>query len=278
MVSTIALLSASCQKEVDFKKSADPDMTVDSYKGYKQKNNKPCQISQITVHQTDGLQPASVIYTFSYNAAGDPVTVKNTAVGTGIPNALFKYNNQGKLKEMIRPYDNGTFETWTKYIYNNGGQIIRDTQYTFGNYVDSTPVAHPERDGYWVSQFSYDTQGRVMTRADSFFGPNGSNYSTTYNFQYDTKGNMVVPGVTYDSHQSLLRTNKIWMFVCNNFSQNNGIQATAYNKNDLPLSFPGTYGTMGPVISLSGNFDVVYACSINNGQNGQGQNDNQQNN
>ncbi|HEY8970374.1 MAG TPA: hypothetical protein VIM64_14820, partial [Puia sp.] len=170
MVSAIALLSASCHKEVDYYKDGDSQKAVDSYKGYQQKNYKPCQISQITVHVTDGQEPASVIYTFSYNAAGDPIAVKNTAVGTGNPNAVFKYNNQGKIKEMIRPYDNGTFETWTKYVYNNDGQIVRDTQYTFGDYVDSIPVAHPERDGYWVSEFSYDTQGRVMTRTDSVFG------------------------------------------------------------------------------------------------------------
>lgn len=278
IVSAIALLSASCQKEVDYYKTPDANK-ADSYKDYKQKNYKPCQISQITVHVTDGQEPASVIYTFAYNAAGDPVTVKNTAVGTGNPNTVFKYDNQGKLKEMIRPYDNGIFETWTKYIYNNGGQIVRDTQYTFGAYVDSIPTAHPERDGYWVSRFSYDTKGRITTRTDSAFGPGSSKYGTAYNFQYDANGNLVVPGVTYDSRQSLLHTNKIWMFVCNNFSMNNGFQASAYNKSDLPLSFTGTYGTMGPIIPLSGKFDVVYACSINNSQNGngKGQNDNQLN-
>jgi YD repeat-containing protein len=267
MVSAIALLSASCQKDVE----TDKAVAVDSYKGYEQKNYKPCEISQITVHVTDGQGPASVVYTFNYNAAGDPVTVRNTAVGTGNPNAVFKYNQQGKLKEMIRPYDNGTFETWTKYIYNNGGQIVRDTQYTFGSYVDSIPSAQPEMDGYWVSRFTYDQQGRVMTRIDSVFGPGTSVSGTTYNFQYDAHGNLVVQGVAYDSRQSLLRTNKIWMFVCNNFSQSNAFQASAYNKSDLPLSFPGTYGTMGPIVPLDGTFDIVYACSITNGRNGNGQ-------
>jgi hypothetical protein len=126
-------------------------------------------------------------------------------------------------------------------------------------------------DGYWVSQFSYDQQGRVMTRIDSVFGPGTSVSGTTYNFQYDGNGNLVVPGVAYDSRQSLLRTNKIWMFVCNNFSQSNAFQASAYNKSDLPLSFPGTYGTMGPIVPLDGTFDIVYACSINNSHNGNGQ-------
>jgi len=276
MVSAIALFSASCRKEVDYYKTADSKKAVDSYKGNQQKNYKPCQISQITVHVTDGQAPASVIYTFNYNAAGDPVTVKNTAVGTGNPNTVFKYNRQGKLREMIRPFDNGTFETWTKYIYDNGGRIIRDTQYSFGTYNDSIPTAQPERYGYWVSQFSYDTLARIMTRTDSVFGPGQARYGTTYNFHYDANGNQVAQGTMYDAHLSLLRTNKIWLFVCNNYSLSNGFQATAYNKSDLPLSFPGTYGTMGPVVPLNGKFDVVYACSINSNQNGD-QNDNQQN-
>src|SRR6185503_15865331 len=84
MVSAIALLSASCHKDVETYKA------VDSYKGYQQKNYKPCQISQITVYTTDEQGPASVVYTFTYNAAGDPVTIKNTAVGTGNPNTVFK--------------------------------------------------------------------------------------------------------------------------------------------------------------------------------------------
>lgn len=279
IVSAFAFFTAGCQKDIDTYKAAASGKNVDSYKGYQQKNAGTCQISQVTVHTTDGQVPASVVYTFIYNATGDPVTVKNTAVGTGNPNVVFKYNKQGKLKEMIRPYDNGTFETWTKYIYNDRGQIVRDTQYTFGSYIGSIPVAHPETYGYWVSQFTYDAQGRVITRIDSVYGPGTSSAGATYNFQYDANGNLLVPGVTYDSRLSLLRTNKIWMFVSNNYSHNNGFHASAYNGSDLPLSFTGTYGTMGPVIPLNGKFDVVYACGINytQGGNDQGQNDNQQN-
>ncbi|HVU54468.1 MAG TPA: hypothetical protein VHD83_05405 [Puia sp.] len=250
MVLAIALFSTSCHKAVDY------------YKEYHQVDYKNCNISRINVQLTDEGAASTVVYTFSYNAAGDPVTVKNTGVGTGNPNTVLKYDDQARLKEMIRPYDNGSFETWTKYVYNNGGQIIRDTQYTFGDYVDSIPVAHPETYGFWVSQFSYDTLGRVITRTDSVFGPGSSQYSTTYNFQYDANGNLVTPGATYDSHLNLLRTNKIWMFLCTNYSLSNGFRATAYNTHDLPLSFPGNYGVMGPIVSLDGKFDVEYLCSV----------------
>jgi hypothetical protein len=251
MVLTIALLSTSCRKAVDY------------YKEYHQVDEKICNISRITVQAADEEGTSTIVYTFSYNSAGYPVTVKNTAVGTGNPNTVLKYDKQARLSEMIRPYDNGSFETWTKYVYNNGGQIIRDTQYSFGTYADSIPIAHPETYGFWVSQFSYDTLGRVIARTDSVFGSGPSNFSTNYNFQYDANGNLVTRGVTYDSHLSLLRTNKIWMFLCNNYSLSNGFKATAYNTHDLPLSFPGSYGVMGPIVPLDGTFNVEYLCSVN---------------
>ena len=246
VILVLSYLSCSCRK------------TVDYYKDHHQVDNKTCRISQIIVHEQAST---AVVYTFTYNSAGDPVTVKNTAVGTGNPNAVFKYDRQGKLKEMIRPCEDGHFETWTKYFYNSGSQIIRDTQYVFGTYIDSIPVAHPDKNGYWVSWFRYDTLGRIIARTDSVFGPGPSTYGTLYSFRYDVNGNLVTQGVTYDSHENLLRTNKIWMFLSNNSSLANVFHASAYNTNDLPLSFPGSYAIMGPVVCLSGQFDVEYTCS-----------------
>jgi hypothetical protein len=272
MVLAFTCLTTSCQKSMDYHKE-DPK-AVDSYKGNQQVNDKTCQISRISVQLSQEGAASNIVYSFRYNAAGDPVDVKNTAVGTGNPNAVFKYDNQHRLKEMIRPYDNGTFETWTKYFYNNAGQIVRDTQYIFGTYIDSLPTAHPDKNGFTINHFTYDVFGRVIERADSVFGPGPSEYATTTKFAYDTKGDLLVPETTFDSRTSLLRTNKIWMFICSNYSVNNGFLASAYSSSGLPISFPGGYGTMGPIITVSGNFNVEYACSVN--QNGD-QNDNSQN-
>lgn len=219
---------------------------------------RACNIQQISVASADELGRDTVVYRFSYNAAGNPVTVKNTAVSTGNPNVVFKYDRHGRLAEMIRPYANESYESWTKYFYDTRGQIVRDSQYIFGPYIDSVPAAFMQV-GYWTHHFSYDALGRIVSRIDSAFF-SGNVYVTPWNFQYDAKGNMVAPGVVYDTDLNFLRTNRVWMFVCNNYSVNNGFQAAAYNGHKLPLSFNGVYETMGPVVTASGKFTVAYGC------------------
>lgn len=45
---------------------------------------------------------------------------------------------------MVRPYENNNYETWNKYFYNDRNQIVLDSQYSFGTYIDSVPVARPQ--------------------------------------------------------------------------------------------------------------------------------------
>jgi hypothetical protein len=245
-----AVSSGSCRKALDYihgRENGDVDC-------------KACNIQQVDVFFTDELGPYTVTYSFNYNASGDPVTVKNTAVGTGNPNAVFKYDKYGRMTELIRPYENQNFETWTKYAYNSNGQIIRDTQYIFGTYIDSIPAPFPNMTSYTVTQFSYDLQDRVIGRVDSFFSTNLTAGNSTA-FQYNTDGNLIRQGITYDTHLSLLRTNAIWMFLGCNYSVNNGFQAAAYNAHGLPLQFQGDYQTIFPVVSQAGKFGVKYGCN-----------------
>jgi hypothetical protein len=244
------VLSGGCRKVLDYDKDRN-NGDVDC---------KSCNIQQISVFFTDELGPDTIIYTFNYNAFGDPITVKNTDVATGNPNSVFKYDKFGRLKEFIRPYENQIYETWTKYTCNLKGQVIRDTQYVFGLYIDSVPDASPNKDNYRVSQFSYDQQDRVVKRVDSSFSNNLLANVDSTAFYYDAAGNLVGLGTAYDAHLSLFRTNKIWMFITCNYSINNGFQAAAYNAHGLPLQFQGSYQTLFPIVSAAGQFNVKYAC------------------
>lgn len=246
----IILSSANCRKAIDIIKS--PQNGLADYEA--------CNIRQITAHLSEEWGSDSVVYTFSYNAAGDPLTVRNTAVSTGNPNAVFKYDKYGRMKEMIRPYENGAFETWTKYSYNRLDQIVLDTQYIFGTYFDSVPVPYPQLFGYTVSQFTYDPFNRVSSRADTYVSPDGSTSGMNSTFQYDADGNLVIPRVTYDGHLSIRRTNTTWMFICNNYSVSNTFHAITYNTHGLPLLFDDGYEALAQIVPQTGRFEVKYAC------------------
>lgn len=237
-----------CQKEIDFIRKHGPgplDVPL-------------CNIRQISVFAPGEAASDTITYTFTYNALGDPTSVRNTLVSTGNPNMVFKYDAKCRLTEMIRPYSNGLYETWTKYYYNLQNQVAVDTQYIFGTYTDSVPVAFPQY-GYRVSWYSYDGFDRVTGRIDTFYGPGMAPYGTSTAFAYDASGNLVTGGV-YDSRLSILRTSKVWMFICCNYSINNAFQAVSYNALGLPLVFQGSYSTMEPIIPQSGQFVVDYWC------------------
>jgi hypothetical protein len=243
---SLIIFSTSCKKSVD--------QLYDLYK--KDHAQLTTYIKKISVQANVDGGTTVVNYAFSYNAVGNPTTVKNTAVGTGNPNVVFKYDRYGRLSEMIRPYDNGIYESWTKYVYDVKNQIVRDTQYVFGTYKDSVAVAYPEY-GYWTDQYVYDSYGRISTIIDSsFYDIYSEGGSTSY--AYDTKGNLVKDGVTYDAGMNFALINKVWMFVCNSYCVNNGFTATSYTKEGLPLSFAGTPSSMMWIVPLTGKFDITY--------------------
>lgn len=251
-LATICLLSAGCRKDLAFFENGQTDC-------------KACNILQVRSIQPDKLGTDTTYYRFTYNRFGDPVTVKNTAVATGNPNSFFKYDGRERLTDYIRPYDNEAFETWTKYVYNSRDQVIRDTQWIFGQFVDSVPSPSPfPYTGVWIRHYTYDALNRIASRMDSIIGPGTQVYTYPPRlFEYDQNGNLIVPGATYDSHLNWLRTNRIWMFIYDNYSINNNFQATAYSAHDLPLTFPAPdYGfsfTNG-IFGLGGTFDVTYSC------------------
>ncbi|HXD78592.1 MAG TPA: RHS repeat domain-containing protein [Puia sp.] len=250
VLAAVAIFSSSCRKEIDY---------LNRF-GNGQPDCKACAIRDITVLHSSEVGEDTVVYSFTYNRAGDPLTVMNTAVKTGNPNAVFKYDKWGRLAELVRPYANQAFETWTKYVYNDRNQVIRDTQFIFGSYLDSVPAPFPQA-GFSVSQFGYDAQDRIIATTDSFFTPGGQPFGTGSVYQYDANGNLIVPGVLYDSRLSILRTNKIWMFVCRNYSVDNGFIAARYNAHGFPLIFQTSNEILAPIVPAAGGFQVRYACN-----------------
>ncbi|MDP4149352.1 MAG: RHS repeat domain-containing protein [Bacteroidota bacterium] len=239
---TLLLLSlfVSCQKDKII--GPNPDLT-------------PYRISKIKLIPSLEQSLDSIIYTFTYNRFGEPLTVRNTAVRTGNPNVVFKYDKLGRLLYMVRPYENQSYESLDKYYYNEHNQIALDSQYNFGTYIDSVPTATMGR-GFYVRRFKYDALNRVTERTDSFFLGGGRSYGNTRTFQYDQAGNLIT-GAAYDHKLNYRRTNVVWMFLTNDYSVNNAFIADTYSQFGLPLAWD-TEDLLGTVVQGPGRVIISY--------------------
>ena len=220
---------------------------------------KFCSIREVTANFSTKLNDYTVHYTFTYNNQGNPQQVINDYVATGNPNLLFKYDKYNRLIQFVRPYNNGNYETMDKYGYNSKNQIVHDTLYVFGDFVDSAalPTKYPNR----YTNYEYDVQDRITSQTDSIFGTGNILIAVTHeSYSYDAQGNLVSPGVVYDGKLNIRRTNIIWMFITRDYSVNNPFIATAYNEHGLPVAFSPAYAALNIIVPLSGNAVVEYSC------------------
>jgi hypothetical protein len=104
-----------------------------------------------------------------------------------------------------------------------------------------------------IEQYTYDAKGRI-TQIKS------QTYTLTYN--YDANGNLVLPNVVYDNKISFRRTNKLWMLLDRDYSENNPFTATTYNDKDLPTIIPNKYTSfMHRGLNLAA---IDYSCNTKN--------------
>ena len=218
LISAMLLQMVACKK-VDQQICKDPCSDL-----------KICNISSY-YYPGDGHSGTANTASFTYDALGNPLTVTNSLVGTGIPNLIFKYDAAHRLTEFIRPYSNGLFEQWFKYVYDASGKIVSDTSYIFGE-LASGPVNYAEAR---VTTYTYDNTCRIVaTKTVPIEGPNTGSMGYEEHYSYDANGNLVRPGITYDNKVNIHRTNKIFMFVDRDYSMNNPYTAASYNGYGLP--------------------------------------------
>ena len=200
-------------------------------------------------------------FTFTYDAWGNPLSVSSTAVGTGAPNRQFKYDGLHRLTEYIWPYNNGSFESWTKYVYDASGRIAFDTSYALGNITPSGPANY-----LWarLTTYTYDGTCRVIkTSAVALGGKAGDTTVYVSLYSYDSNGNLIRPGIVYDNKVNIHRTNKVFMFVDRDYSMNNPFTASKYNAYGLPSTIsppaaggPFYYFLLRPIFGAT----FVYQC------------------
>jgi len=194
---------------------------------------------------------------FTYNSKGDPVTVTPYSVGTGSPRWTFYYDKKGRLVTFAGLYDNGLFEFWHNYHYDNKDRIVSDSIYFF------RPVSNPRDSlGWRHAQIIYDNLNRVVKDIYTA-GPQSSFGNFTIDYTYDARGNLNGSSFPYDDKANPLLTNKVWRFIARNYSVNNSGPASSYNANGLPTLFEytpeaGLSFALWPVDGLHVNF--FYDC------------------
>ena len=220
---------------------------------------KFCNVKSYTFSGV-GNYPANTA-TFTYDGWGNPVSVTNTAVGSGIPNQQFKYNALHRLTEYIRPYTNGYFETWSKYVYDASGRIAFDTSYSLGTITPSGPA------NYYLPRlttYTYDGACRIIKTSTTLLDDeSGGPGPSVFTYSYDSNGNLIRPGIVYDNKVNIHRTNKVFMFVDRDYSMNNPFTASTYNAYSLPsIISPPPAGGPFPYFLLRPLFGAtfVYQC------------------
>jgi hypothetical protein len=222
--------------------------------------------------------------TFSYNKHGDPVSItRSRGSWYDSPNNYFVYDNKGRLTEMIeneRPRPDGSWR-WHKYFYGSTGQVVFDSSFIWPN--NSHYMYNPEtgEDGWvtgpWyayaviVNNYSYDAYGRIKkivskdieNRTFPSIEPNqlpdytGRTVTSEYNYSYDANGNLA-NGTMYDDKLNPRTTNKIWMFLSNDYSLNNAIgTVAAFNEKGLPTKINGAYNLIKALNFESGT-EIIY--------------------
>jgi hypothetical protein len=208
-----------------------------------------CKIKKLTYFTPFDTTTA----TFVYNSYGDPVSITPSSIGTGRPQHLFRYNSKRQLTDVIRAYDNGYFETWARYVYDNQGRVIRDTGYAFGQIID--PPSSGLELGRFLTIYEYDSRNRITRTVNTSVDHPGSYPTIISTYAYDGNGNLVIPGATYDNKINLHRTHRFWMFLDRDYSVNNLVSAGPYNGYGLPEKFAGSFlSQYGEVVK------VKYEC------------------
>ncbi len=139
----------------------------------------------------------------------------------------FRYDKYGRLSDYILTYfgSAGGVVTWDEYTYPDKKTVI-DSAYEYtGNVSDPVHPTDFKNHGNLVTVYNLDASGRIIRASE--LGNNGIPYFVS-NFAYNSHGNLIRPGVTYDNKVNVYQTNKVWMFIHNDYSVNNELTNPPY--------------------------------------------------
>ncbi len=180
---------------------------------------------------------------FSYDKHENPlsITYEGNINAAALIHSFFKYDNLGRLTGRLQNYlPPPGFLIWDKYVYIDNKHII-DSAFLYG--TGGWPGDRPTDYAYLrTSLIELDKFDRIVKTTEYFSV--GEPFVATYS--YDVRGNLVststfssvasnTPG--YDNELSIRHTNKVWMFIDQDYSINNRLTdvGNSYNNFHLPL-------------------------------------------
>lgn len=255
-VIAVSVIGAGCSK------------AIDNIRNHPGDEIKYCQIEKFrlaTSISSNPLYPDSDYSTIniSYNAAGDPVSMEtswdnpyNNLVGDDYH---FRYDKQGRLTDYqdnynFEAYGPGGILIWHRYSYPRRNVVV-DSLYAYGDMQLNDPAPPQSSFEGAVTTYHLDGEGRIVQTQLSV---NGGSVTVT-NSNYDGRGNLIRDGVSYDNNVNPGRTNKVWMFINQDYSMNCplAMHYTNFNAFGLPQDIIGGY-IFGYIFQ---HMTISYACS-----------------
>jgi hypothetical protein len=251
LTSILVLLSLfGCRKQNDCKPSnPTPDCLIQS-------------ITYSVAGQTDTIS-------FTYNAAGNPVTGFRSAITQTFFNFYWRYDNRGRMTDLVlfTGRDTTTLfaaQAWYKFFYDQNDNIVLDTL-TLLPIVVNGQLTGSYLNYRAIITYQYDNQHRV-TR---WVGAEEGDTLEDHSFAYGANGNMV--GRPYDNKVNFYSTNKIWQFLGLDWSVNNPVDVNSYsyNSDKLPTSLVSLTGQPYEFFKIAGydgiradSAKIHYACEV----------------
>lgn len=241
------VISVSCKKLWDHIKDH-PDNPEDK-----------CRIEYIAYRwgEPNEIRPDTVNIT--YDQYNNPLILKHSALLKPIPesqNMAFKYDSQHRLIAYIE-YARPEFTyglLWHRLVYVNKTTIM-DTMFVYAN-GDFFNTDRPDpNDYYHLKKISLDNYGRIIKIEDD------QSAYPVITFEYDSKGNLIKPGVTYTNKINIKQTNRVWMFITQDYSMNAPAgEADSYNNNNLPATAKKFSFTIYPSDLEDQEVRIKYHC------------------
>lgn len=238
VIAAIVLTLSSCKKVWDYVKDH-PDGTADN-----------CSIDKIYFSENyyDLIKSEIIVFNDTANF------LKNSAgLLTSVEYASTKHNLMiapGDEIGLVFTYDaNGRLEGFFNNTHRRGNSIFVGAEGHRYVYVNSKTII--DSLAPWASEAHLDDNGRIVYMGDDM------RYQSTItlddygrvikevfadgrvvSYNYNSQGNLTIPGVTYTSKKSIYQTNKAFMFVNRNYSVNTPVgYASQFNSNELPVKF-----------------------------------------